>query len=105
MFIVAPIFMIAGLTQDTTWHVPPLRALLVQQAHLDHLSGKAYLGRTEKELLQRLGEPTSKQGNIWTYAEPFKVPALSGLAYQAERVVEFKDGRVVSAPLRQRCVG
>jgi len=105
MSFVATIFMIGGLTQDATWHVPHLRAVLVRQAFLDELSGKAYLGLTEKELLQRLGEPTSQKGHTWHYADPFKVPALSGLAYRSERVVEFQNGRVVSAAMRRHCVG
>jgi hypothetical protein len=57
--------------------------------------GTPLVGLTEKELLRKLGEPTSKEDGVWYYNGRLRLRA--GL--MELRTVHFARGRVVSAPL------
>lgn len=67
------------------------------------LSGKDFIGLSEKEIIQRLGKPSSKQPGVWEYQDWNLGPGYH--SFIRVRVIGFKDGRVVSAPLKMRGVG
>ena len=68
------------------------------------LSGKAYVGLSEKEILRSLGEPTDKRNGVWEYGS--RVPRSPGYhSFAWMRVVRFKNGRVVSAEYEPVFIG
>src|SRR4051794_6443353 len=65
-------------------------------------TGKDFIGLTEKELLAKLGEPTSKKPGLWEYWQPLGPGAHS---FRWVRVVRFQNGKVGSAAMQERGVG
>jgi len=63
--------------------------------------GTPLVGLTEKELLRKLGEPTSREDGAWYYHGRLHLRA--GLIEL--RTVRFAKGRVASAPLTLTPVG
>jgi len=76
------------------------RARLSQALH-DWDTGKPYLGLSEKEVLDKLGKPTSTKPGVWEYRERHVPDYL----FVWVRVVRFKEGKVVSAAREERPVG
>jgi len=66
-----------------------------------HWSGKALVGLTEKEVRHRLGTPSSEKGGVLEYWESTPIEYM----FVWVRMVQFKDGKTVSAGIIQRPVG
>jgi hypothetical protein len=64
--------------------------------------GVEFVGLTEQQLRQRLGNPTSVEAGVWYYREPLGPGCRS---FVRQRVVRFANGKVVSAKLEQRPSG
>jgi hypothetical protein len=84
-----------GKTEQETEMQAVLRLV---RALAEDAKGTAYLGLTEQQLRQRLGNPTSAEKGVWCYERS----APAGIEV---RVVRFADGKVVSARLRYIEVG
>jgi hypothetical protein len=65
-------------------------------------SGATFLGLSEKEVVRRLGQPTSRRPGVWEYWAPLGPGCHT---HREVRVVRFTAGRVISAAVELRGVG
>jgi hypothetical protein len=72
---------------------------LVRLLHA-HDIGTPFLGLTEQQLRQQLGNPTSVEKGVWYYEEP-----RGFHDFISQRVVRFANGKVVSAKVERTPVG